>query len=78
MSDQDETKHNNIRESWIESLLLSATKPQDNSERLPRAMRQIDGDGAKNEPTSNEAIDLFYAATKALRAVGALASRLFR
>ena len=49
MSDQDETKHDNIRESWIESLLLSATKPQDNSDRLPQAMRQIDSDGSKNK-----------------------------
>ena len=42
MSNHDDTKHDKIRESWIESLLISASKPQDNSERLARAMRQID------------------------------------
>jgi hypothetical protein len=45
MNEQEESKHPNhqeLSESWIESLLVSATRPQDHSDRVARAMSQIE------------------------------------
>ena len=40
MNKHEKEKQDELRESWIESLLVSATNPQDNSDRIDRAMSQ--------------------------------------
>ncbi len=42
MNEHEETRQQELRESWIESLLMSATAPQDHADRIARAMDQIE------------------------------------
>ena len=42
MSNQDNAKRDELRQAWIDSLLISATKPQDHSQLIAEAMSQIE------------------------------------
>jgi len=42
MTDNENSKRDQLRDSWIDALLVSATNPQDHSDRIARAMRQIE------------------------------------
>ena len=44
MNDQENSKRDELRESWIESLLISATNPQDHSKRIAQALDRIEAD----------------------------------
>jgi hypothetical protein len=50
MNDQEHSKRDELRESWIDSLLTSATKPQDHSQRIARAMDRIEADQRTARP----------------------------
>lgn len=42
MSNQDNPKRDELRQAWIDSLLVTATKQQDHSQRIAEAMSQIE------------------------------------
>lgn len=44
MNDQENSKRDELRESWIDALLTSAARPQDHSQRIAQAMDRIEAD----------------------------------
>ncbi len=44
MDEHEKLKREKLRESWIESLVVSATRPPSNADRVARAMSQIEAD----------------------------------
>ncbi len=54
MNGNEKTKQEELREAWIESLLVTTTKPNDDAERIARAMEQIREDS--DAPLSVDAV----------------------
>lgn len=52
----DKKKHEDLRESWIESLLWSATQTEDHADRISRAMSRIVAEGSEPQEQEQTAV----------------------
>ena len=72
MNDQGNSKRDELRESWIDSLLISATKPQDHSERIAQAMDRIEADQLTARPRATKQFGSRWVLWRAMGVVAAL------
>ena len=74
MNDKEDSKRDELRESWIDSLLKSATKPQDHSQRIAQAMDRIEAEQLTSRP---KAATQFQPRWILWRTMGVVAAVLF-